>query len=74
MFLLSIDEIYQKEKHLGTGACYNVIYAERHCLMFKNGETCQIPIQNNQTYLQVLELKDIKSWKALDEDGSPILD
>ncbi len=42
--------------------------------MFKNGETCQIPIQNNQTYLQVLELKDIKSWKALDEDGSPILD
>ena len=42
--------------------------------MFKNGETCQIPIQNNQTYLQVLELKDIKSWKELDEDGSPILD
>ena len=41
--------------------------------MFKNGETCQIPIQNNQTYLQVLELKDIKSWK-LDEDESPILD
>lgn len=44
------------------------------CLTATDGETCQISIQNNQTYLQVLEFKDVKSWKALDGDGKLILD
>ncbi len=44
------------------------------CLASSDGEACRIPIQNNQTYLEVLELKDVQSWKALDGSGNMILD
>lgn len=63
------ESIYVKKKD----ARKNVSFGQL-CLISKTGKTCRIPIQNNQTYLQALELKDVKSWKALDGDGNPILD
>ena len=63
------ESIYVKK----TDARKDVSFSQL-CLTSKDGETCRVSIQNNQTYLQVLELMDVKSWKALDGNGKLILD
>lgn len=43
-------------------------------LVSKSGKKCTIPLKNNQQYLQVTDLENVKSWKVLDTEGNVILD
>jgi len=63
------ESVYVKKRDIREEVSFGKL-----CLTSKNGKECEISIQNNETYLQILQLKNVKSWKVLNTDGREILD